>query len=348
MTLESLGWNDAFADAFRPYEEEGLIPARVAVQHRGGYVVLTEEGEREAEAARRHVRTGELAGVGDWVALRVLPDGRALVEAVLPRQSAFTRKETMDGIGEQILAANVDTVFLVSALGHDLNLRRIERYLTAAWDSGAAPVVVLTKADLHPDTVADALVEVESVAFGVPVHAVSNVTREGLEALGQYLGPGKTVALLGSSGVGKSTLVNTLLGEERLATGAVREDDERGRHTTTHRELVQLPGGALLLDTPGMRELQLYADEEALDTAFSDVAELATECRFSDCTHVHEPGCAVRAALEDGRLDPDRWDSYRRLQNEIRALEIRQDKALQSEQRKQWRRFAKSRRKVQY
>jgi ribosome biogenesis GTPase len=260
LTLESLGWNDAFADAFRPYEEEGLIPARVAVQHRGGYVVLTEEGEREAEAARRQVRTGELAGVGDWVALRVLPDGRALVEAVLPRQSAFTRKETMDGIGEQILAANVDTVFLVSALGHDLNLRRIERYLTAAWDSGAAPVVVLTKADLHPDTVADALVEVESVAFGVPVHAVSNVTREGLEALGQYLGPGKTVALLGSSGVGKSTLVNTLLGEERLATGAVREDDERGRHTTTHRELVQLPGGALLLDTPGMRELQLYAD----------------------------------------------------------------------------------------
>ena len=348
MTLESLGWDDAFADAFRPFADAGLLPARVAVQHRGGYVVLTEEGERDAEAARRLVRSGDLAAVGDWVALRTLPDGRALVEEVLPRRSAFTRKETMDRLGEQIVAANVDTVFLVSALGHDLNLRRLERYLTAAWDSGAAPAIVLTKADLHPESVPDAVADVESIAFGVPVHVVSNVTREGLDALAQYLAPGRTVALLGSSGVGKSTLVNSLLGEERMATAAVREDDERGRHTTSHRELVRLPGGALLLDTPGMRELQLYADEEALDTAFADVSELAADCRFSDCTHDHEPGCAVQAALEDGRLDPERWDSYRRLQAEIRALEIRQDKALRSEQRKQWRRFAKSRRKVQY
>lgn len=348
MTLESLGWNDEFAEAFAPYEEQGLVPARVAVQHRGGYVVLTEDDELEAEAARRQVRSGELAGVGDWVALRLLPDGQAIVEAVLPRRTAFTRKETMDRTGEQIVAANVDTVFLVSALGHDLNLRRLERYLTAAWDSGAEPVIVLTKADLHPDAVPEAVAGVEAIAFGVPVHAVSNVTREGLDTLDRYLGPGRTVALLGSSGVGKSTLVNSLLGEERMATAAVREDDERGRHTTSHRELVPLSGGALLLDTPGMRELQLYADEEALDTAFADVAELAAECRFSDCTHDHEPGCAVQAALEDGRLAPERWESYRKLQAEIRALEIRQDKRLRSEERKKWRQFSRSMRKAQY
>ena len=348
MTLESLGWNDQFAEAFAPFKEQGLVPARVAVQHRGGYVVLTEDGELEAEAARRQVRSGELAGVGDWVALRLLPEGQAIVEEVLPRRTAFTRKETMDRTGEQIVAANVDTVFLVSALGQDLNLRRIERYLTAAWDSGAQPVIVLTKADLHPTAVPEAVADVESIAFGVPVHAVSNVTGEGLEALDTYLGAGRTVALLGSSGVGKSTLVNSLLGEERMATAEVREDDERGRHTTTHRELVPLPGGALLLDTPGMRELQLYADEEALDTAFADVAELAAECRFSDCTHEHEPGCAVQAALEDGRLAPERWESYRKLQAEIRSLEIRQDKRLQSEQRKRWRQFSRSMRKAQY
>jgi ribosome biogenesis GTPase len=348
LILESLGWNDHYAEAFAPYEEQGLVPARVAVQHRGGYVVLTEDGELEAEAARRQVRSGELAGVGDWVALRLLPEGQAIVEAVLPRRTAFTRKETMDRTGEQIVAANVDTVFLVSALGHDLNLRRLERYLTAAWDSGAEPVIVLTKADLHPGAVPEAVADVEAIAFGVPVHAVSNVTGEGLDALDRYLGPGRTVALLGSSGVGKSTLVNSLLGEERMATAAVREDDERGRHTTSHRELVPLPGGALLLDTPGMRELQLYADEEALDTAFADVAELAAECRFSDCTHEHEPGCAVQAALEDGRLAPERWESYRKLQAEIRALEIRQDKRLQSEQRKRWRQFSRSMRKAQY
>jgi ribosome biogenesis GTPase / thiamine phosphate phosphatase len=348
LTLESLGWNDHFAQAFAPYQEQGLVPARVAVQHRGGYIVLTEDGELEAEAARRQVRSGELAGVGDWVALRVLPEGQAIVEAVLPRRTAFTRKETMDRTGEQIVAANVDTVFLVSALGHDLNLRRLERYLTAAWDSGAEPVIVLTKADLHPDAAPETVAGVEAIAFGVPVHAVSNVTGEGLDELERYLGSGRTVALLGSSGVGKSTLVNSLLGEERMATAAVREDDERGRHTTSHRELVPLPGGALLLDTPGMRELQLYADEEALDTAFADVAELAAECRFSDCTHEHEPGCAVRAALEDGRLAPERWESYRKLQAEIRSLEIRQDKRLQSEQRKQWRQFSRSMRKAQY
>jgi ribosome biogenesis GTPase / thiamine phosphate phosphatase len=348
LTLASLGWGPFFEDAFRPYREEGLLPARVAVQHRGGYVLLTEDGELEAEAARRLVRSGELAAVGDWVAVRRLSEEQAIVEAVLPRRTVFSRKETMDRVGEQVVAANVDTVFLVSALGHDLNLRRLERYLTAGWDSGAEPVVVLTKSDLHPGEVDEAVAAVEGIAFGVPVHAASNVTKEGLDALDRYLGPGRTVALLGSSGVGKSTLVNSLLGEERMATAAVREDDERGRHTTSHRELVQLPGGALLLDTPGMRELQLWVDEEALDTAFADVSELAAQCRFSDCTHDHEPGCAVAAALEDGRLDPQRWASYRKLQAEIRALEIRQDKALRSEQRKRWRRFERSRRKVQY
>jgi ribosome biogenesis GTPase len=218
--------------------------------------------------------------------------------------------------------------------------------LTAAWDSGAEPVIVLTKSDLAGD-VSETVAEAEAIAFGVPVHAVSSVTGEGLHALDPYLLPGRTVALLGSSGVGKSTLANCLLGEELLATAELRRDG-RGRHTTTHRELVQLPGGALLLDTPGMRELQLWADESALDETFADVAELARHCRFSDCAHGQEPGCAVRAALGEGSLPQIRWESYAKLQRELRALAVKQDVRLRSEARKERRRFARSQRRTKW
>jgi ribosome biogenesis GTPase / thiamine phosphate phosphatase len=345
-SLEALGWNRFFADAFAPYEPEGLIPGRVAVQERGGAVLFTAAGTLRADVATRLVREGGQVVAGDWVAAEQLPgEGRAIVRAVLPRRSRFARKEPWL-TEEQVVAANVDTVFLVTDCGRDFKPRRLERYLTAAWDSGAAPVIVLTKSDLAEDA-SETVAEAEAIAFGVPVHAVSSVTGEGLGELDLYVLPGQTVALLGSSGVGKSTLVNRLLGQDLLATAELRRDG-RGRHTTTHRELVHLPGGALLLDTPGMRELQLWADESALEETFADVAELARECRFSDCAHGQEPGCAVRAALGDGSLPQIRWESYTKLQRELRALVVKQDVRLRSEARKERRRFARSQRRTKW
>src|SRR5919108_842662 len=258
-SLEALGWSQLFADAFAPYEQEGLLPGRVAVQERGAVVLFTAAGTLPA--------TGH-AVAGDWVAFEPLSgEERGLVRAVLPRRTRFARKEAWLRSEEQVVAANADVVFLVSSLDRDFSPRRIERYLTAAWDSGADPVVVLTKVDVAPDPVA-AVAEAEAVAFGVPLHAVSAVTGTGLDTPVPYLLPGRTAALLGSSGVGKSTLVNRLLGRDELATGQLRRDG-RGRHTTTHRELVRLPGGALLLDTPGMRELSLWTDESSLDETFA-------------------------------------------------------------------------------
>jgi ribosome biogenesis GTPase len=345
-SFEALGWTQFFADAFAPYESEGLIPGRVAVQERGGVVLFTSAGTVRAEVGARLVRQGEQVVAGDWVAAEQLAgEARAIVRAVLPRYSRFARKEPWL-TEEQVVAANIDTVFLVTDCGRDFKPRRLERYLTAAWDSGAEPVIVLTKSDLTGD-VSEPVAEAEAIAFGVPVHAVSSVTGEGLGALDPYLLAGRTVALLGSSGVGKSTLVNRLLGEELLATAELRRDG-RGRHTTTHRELVHLPGGALLLDTPGMRELQLWADESALDETFADVTELARHCRFSDCAHGQEPGCAVRAALVDGSLPQIRWESYTKLQRELRALAVKQNVRLRSEARKERRRFARSRRRTKW
>ncbi len=348
--LAALGWSDHFDSAFGPHRDAGLEPARVATQSHGLYRLLSASGEHRAERAGRlnHVSDPvDRPAVGDWVAADLRDDGSATIHAVLPRLTVFLRKEASgvsDRTQEQVVAANVDTVFLVAALGRDLSPRRLERYLTAAWESGARPVVVLTKADLHPDH-ADDLAEIETVALGVDVHVTSAVTGEGLEALEPYLAPGGTVALLGSSGVGKSTLVNRLAGEELLATRDVRED-ERGRHTTSHRELVPLPGGALLLDTPGMRELQLWDSAEGLERAFADVAELAASCRFSDCEHRTEPGCAILAGLGDGTLEPERWDSYLKLQRELKALAIRQDARLSAEARRERRRFARRMRKT--
>jgi ribosome biogenesis GTPase len=346
LQLEDLGWDATFTEAFEPYEAQGLIPARVAARHHGPCELLTAEGRIGGLPAGR-LEGLDLPVAGDWVAVRRLEGERkGLIEAVLPRRTAFTRKEAWRRTAAQVVAANVDTVFLVTAFGEDLNPRRLERYVTAAWDSGANPVVVVNKSDTAEDPEGD-LAELDPVTLGIPVHSVSAATGDGLEELVPYLARGRTVALLGSSGVGKSTLINRIAGSELLATAETSKGG-RGRHTTTNRELVPLPAGALLLDTPGMRELQLWADESVLDSTFSEVVDLAAECRFADCSHVHEPGCAVRAAIDAGSLEAERFDSYVKLQRELRALEVRKDARLRSEARKEWRRRHKSMRNVKY
>ena len=350
MHLESLGWDESYVDAFRPFEQDGLAPARVAVEHRSEYVVYSQQGELRAELAGRLRHSGEHPAVGDWVAVAARADeGRARIEALLPRRTAFVRKASSAEGREtqgQVVAANVDVVFVVCGLDLNYNVRRVERYLTLAWESGAQPVVLLTKADLCDD-VESRTWEIESVAFGIPVHAVSAPRGDGVETVRSYVPAGRTAALLGSSGVGKSTLVNALVGEEVLATREIREDG-RGRHTTTHRQLVPLPDGGLVLDTPGMRELQLWDAEGGLESAFQDVEELAARCRFADCAHRREPGCAVRAALASGTLDLERFESWRKLQRELERLARKQDARARSDERKARARFARSLRKVSY
>lgn len=339
--LAQLGWNDELAAQFEEHALAGLQPGRVSVQHRGAWEVAQEDGDATVEITgrlRHAAGPGELPVVGDWVALR---DNQ--IDAVLPRRSKFSRKTPFTEVSEQVLVANVDVAFLVMGLDErDFNVRRLERYLTTAWEGGATPVIVLNKADLAEDLEAQ-IAQTEAVGFGVPIHVVTAVAGEGVEALLPYLAGAKTGVLLGSSGVGKSTLINALLGEGRLATGEVREDG-RGRHTTSHRELLLLPGGGVLIDTPGLRELQLWETEEGLDKAFADVAELVSQCRFSDCAHDTEPGCAIRAALADGSLPAERWESYVKLERELAHLERKIDPRLRSEERKKWAAISKSNR----
>jgi ribosome biogenesis GTPase / thiamine phosphate phosphatase len=343
LNLNDLGWDDGFAAALQPHDN--CIPARVSAQHRGEYDVLTEAGELRAHVAgrlRHDASSGaDLPAVGDWVALR-----DETIHAVLPRRSAFLRKVAWSQTEAQVLAANVDTVFVVTGLDDDFNPRRLERYLTLAWESGASPAVVLTKADLCDDPLA-MLLEAEQVALGVPAHVVSNVTGEGLDELATHLEPAKTVALLGSSGVGKSSLVNRLLDDEVQATKELAEDGT-GRHTTTARQLFRLPGGAMLVDTPGLREVQLWDADDGINEAFADVDELAADCRFNDCAHRREPGCAVQAAIDEGRLPRERLQSYRALQRELKRLAMKQDARLRSEERKKRVKQARSRRKVSW
>jgi len=329
--LDAYGWDTVFAEWFAPFAEQGLLPARVVVQYQQIYRVVTEDGELLAMVAgrMRHRAGGRVdyPAVGDWVAIRPDPDSdRATIHGVLERKSRFVRKVAGSVVAEQVVAANVDVVLLVTALDADFNPRRLERYLVLAHESGARPAIVLSKTDLAEDP--DEYVrEARSVAGpDVTVHTVSAPRDEGYESLRAYLEPGKTVALLGSSGVGKSTIVNRLAGEELQRTQEVRTTDGRGRHTTTHRQLILLSAGGLLMDTPGMRELQLWDVDEGVEETFSDVDELADHCRFPDCEHIQEPGCAVLAAIEEGRLAAERLESYHKLRRELRALAARQDR----------------------
>jgi ribosome biogenesis GTPase / thiamine phosphate phosphatase len=344
--LDSYGWSDALQQQFHDFAERGLVPARIIVQQRGLYGLATAQGEATGQLSGRFAHEaveGDYPVAGDWVAVALRPaEGSATIHHLLPRRTQFARKAVGRG-GGQIVAANVDVAFLVASLNQDLNARRIERYLAMAWESGAAPAVVLTKADLCADSAA-LKAEIEAVTLGVPVHVVSALTGEGLAGLNEVLAPGDTAALLGSSGAGKSSLVNALAGRPVMTTQAIREHDARGRHTTTHRELILLPSGRLVLDTPGMRELGLWEADTGLGTTFADIEALTAQCRFRDCAHGTEPGCAVQTALAGGRLDMGRWRNYAKLQRELAHLDRKDDPRAQSEQRKMWSRRARMQR----
>jgi len=330
MTLVELGWNETFAAAYEPWQSKAdMRPGRVAIEFNQIFRIYVEGGELDAITAGRlkHRARGraELPAVGDWVAVRQRPDeDRGVIAGVLPRRSAFTRRAAGEPTGEQVVAANVDVVFVVMGLDRDFNVRRLERYLVMARESGASPAIILTKPDLCDD-LSTHVNEVTSLAGDVVVHVVNPKAGEGLEQLRGHFGAGRTAALLGSSGVGKSTIINRLVGADVRRTQEVRPADSRGRHTTTHRELVALPGGGLIVDTPGMRELQLWDAADAVRETFDDIEALAPGCFFADCRHREEPRCAVKAAVADGTLSADRLEGYLKVQGELAELAKQQE-----------------------
>jgi len=346
MFLESLGADAQVFSAFQTHAAHGLILGRIGAANRDSYRLITESGDLAAEpSGALYYRTPDRASLpvtGDWVAARDVGDGQATVEAVLPWRACFSRRAAGRRNEEQPLAANIDLVMLVCGLDGDFNLRRLERYLTLAAESGAAAAIVLNKADVCPNLAAR-VAEAQPVAAGAPVVAISALAGE-CGALTALLGPGRTVALLGSSGAGKSTIANRLLGAERFQTGAVRESDSRGRHTTTARELVPLGEYGVLIDTPGLREIQLWAGVESVDRAFDEISELAAGCRYRDCSHNGEAGCAVAAALESGELAAGRWESYRKLRAEASRHETLSDPLAAQERKRKWKQIHKAQR----
>lgn len=346
MTLKELGWSDPLAAALAGRAEPGWTPARVTLELKGFFEVTDASGARLGECTGRFINEATTAAaypaIGDWVAVTPRPGDatRADIHAVLPRRTKFSRKAAGDQTVEQVIAANIDTVFLVNALDSVVNVRRIERYLLATWASGARPVVLLNKADLVDDP-APAIAALATVAPQVPVHAVSGHSRLGFKALAPYLQPGQTIAFLGPSGVGKSTLINRLMRRAVQDTQAVREGDRKGLHTTTQRELLVTPDGVIVIDTPGMREIQPWEAEGRVREAFADVAEVAARCRFRDCSHTVEPGCAIVAALGDGSLDLDRWQSFQRMLAAARHDEARGDRQVARATKTRWKQVTK-------
>lgn len=343
----NLGLTAFFSEQIEQLEDKykKYVPARVVLEHKHSYRVISEHGEWLATIAGNFAYNAfareDYPAVGDWVLVEQMPgEEKAIIHKLLQRKSVFSRKVAGLEIEEQIVAANVDIVLLVMSLNEDFNIRRLERYLVAAWDSGATPVIVLTKADLCDD-VAHYVSEVESIAFGVEVIVTSVVTGIGFKRLSELFPAGVTGALLGSSGAGKSTLTNALLGTAHMKVSSIREDDAKGRHTTTHRELVALDSGGCLIDTPGMRELQLWNQSDSLAASFQDIEQLMEQCRFRDCTHKGEPHCAVQKAIDEGVLESARLQSYFKLQRELAYIERKTDaQARQAEQRK-WKQISK-------
>lgn len=344
MNLKKLGWNSKFEEEFNNIKKENYLPSRVIREEKGRYFVQYDSGECIAQVCgklRYNAKSiSDFPSVGDWVAIERINNGEeAIIYSVLSRKSSFTRKAPVSGgrkvkdvngrkmtfggsTEEQVVAANVDIIFLVMAVDENFNIRRLERYLLVAWNSGAMPIIILNKIDMCSD-LEQKLYEVEGIAAGVQIHCISALNKEGIDELKQYIDEGITVGLFGSSGVGKSTIINCLLENERLLTGSVREGDNKGRHTTTWRELILIPTGGILIDTPGMRELQVWSDKKELDEMFDDIKELESKCKFNDCSHDKEPGCAIKKALEEGRLDRQRYENYLIMEIEVSYLNDR-------------------------
>lgn len=345
MILEKWGWNDFYKDLNKSYAGQELIPGRIIKESRQIYQVITESGLYTSRVSGHYmyiaINKADYPTIGDWVLLRKAED-QAVIEKLMPRKSAFSRKKAGNETEEQIIAANADFIFLVFGLDGGRNFSRgaLERFLTRSWDSGATPVILLNKADLCKNK-ESILIETENIASGADIHVTSAISGEGLTELKKYLKPGITVVFTGFSGVGKSALINRLAGRELMKTGEQRENDLRGRHTTTHKSLVQLNSGAILIDSPGIKELQLWGDEESLDNAFDDIATFAVNCRFSDCSHKGEPGCAVQKALINGELDLQRYENYLKMQKELRFLEAKQNARKAQEERAKWKKITK-------
>jgi ribosome biogenesis GTPase len=361
MNLKQYGWNDFFAEQFSPFSNDGFSAGRVAIEHKSQYILYTEFGELTAEISGKMYFNSESKGdfpaVGDWVVIRpFLDENKAIIEHVLPRQSKFSRKSAGAKTEEQIAASNVDTVFIMSSLNQDINLRRIERYLTLAWDSEVLPVIILSKADVYnvtrntvsssPNgvrtykTLDEVIAEVEGISFNSKIHVISASENTGLEQLSQYFAGNKTIAVLGSSGVGKSTLINSLSGRAKMKVSDIGLYKDKGRHTTTHRELILLPSGGLIIDTPGMRELQMWEGSEGVAETFQDIEKFIGLCRFSDCKHDTEPGCAIKSAIESGEIDEDRYNSYLKLQREVSYFERRQNHKAALAEKKKWKKLS--------
>lgn len=322
IKIRNYGYSEFYERQIEPLNlrEKDLIPGRVVEVHKEQYKIVTEFGEKSAKLKGSIFYNGEInniyPAVGDFVLVKNNPYGEDIIYRVLDRKSKFSRMDSFNET-EQVIAANFDYVFVITSLNHDFNIRRMERYITSAWQSGAMPVIVLTKADLCNDY-SEYIESIEKIALGIKIVAVSSVTREGIEDLSEYIKPSKTIVFLGSSGVGKSSLVNAIALEDVMKVNSIREDDSKGRHTTTHRQLIMLKNGAMIIDTPGMRELGMWNVEDGLDVSFSDIEEFESRCKFRDCNHKSEPGCAVREAIENGELSKQRWESYVKLKKEAK------------------------------
>lgn len=352
--IESYGYSEFFKTQMSEVNlgDGDLIPARVIEVHREKYKVISDYGENGANLKGslfyNDDRENVYPVIGDFVLIKHNPIGEETIYKVFERKSKFSRMDSFNKI-EQLVAVNFDYVFIMTSLNHDFNVRRIERYLTAAWQSGAIPLIILTKADLCEDY-SNYLDEIKGSAIGVPVFAISSLTGEGLDELTNYIKPAETIVFLGSSGVGKSSLVNAIAGKEVMKVNDIREDDSKGRHTTTHRQLVMLDNGTMIIDTPGMRELEMWNVSEGINSSFDDISEYASRCKFSDCSHQSEPGCAVKAALKSGELSEERWENYLKLKKEARfaewkeSLNIRlKEKAMQKSRSKFQRAYQKER-----